>query len=131
MPGDPVADDEISRGLVLHLDPDELEVTGATFSCAEPLRVQGNHFFACIDVLDTEISLWVPLYTKAGPGRVPIDTAGSSGHPKITAGTIHYHPEQVWTATPAQVREAARSGGDLSRVGSRNRLDPDRTPALE
>jgi hypothetical protein len=86
MPGEPVSDSEISRGLVLHLDPDALVAAGATFSCPEALRVQGSHFFVCVDAGDAETTRWVPLYTKSGPERVAIDTAGSSGHPKVTEG---------------------------------------------
>lgn len=128
MPGDPVEPIEISRGLVLHLDPDALELEGATYSCPRPKRVQDGHFFVCVDASDSAARLWTPLFTAQTPGRQAVSTEGSSGHPKVTGGTFHFHPEQIWTATDDQIRVAAKSGLDMSRRGARNRLAADQTP---
>jgi hypothetical protein len=120
MPGDAIDDEEVTVGLVLHIDPDALESAGATFTCPATSRVQGSHFFVCVDA---EGGRWAPLFTAGNPGRVAVDVAGSSGHPKVTAGTPHYHPGQIWTAAPDQIRAGAAAGGDMSRASGRNRFD--------
>jgi len=119
-PSPVVAPSEIVPGLVLHLDPDELERSGGTYSCPNPFRVQGGHFFVCLNV-SGHIARWLPLYTNDGPGRTLL--AGSrSGHPKWTRATTYYHSGQVWTADHAAIAAAALAGGDLSSPASRNML---------
>lgn len=129
MPGEQPSDEELSRGLVLHLNPDVLSSSGATFSCPSANRVMGGHFFLCVEDPDEGgLTKWVPLFTADNEGRIAIDTADSVGHAKVTEGTFHFHPGQVWAASGDQIRAAAAAGGDLSRTGSRNRLSESRTP---
>jgi hypothetical protein len=112
---------DIAAGLALHLDPDELERLGGTYTCAKPFRVQGGHFFLCLDD-DGSVGRWLPLYSQAGTGRVAL-TGARSGHPKWTGGTFHYQAGQVWTAAHAAIAGAAAAGQDKSTPGSRNLLD--------
>ena len=112
---------EIDRGLVLHLDPDELEACGATYTCLGEFRVRGRHFFLCVGAND-DCGLWVPMYTNAGVERKELNSAGRSGHPKWTQGRFHYHPAQLWSATHNAVLRAAHASGDLSAPQNRNRL---------
>jgi hypothetical protein len=121
--------DEISPGLVLHLDPDVLEKLGGTFTCEPALRVQGGHFFVCLAANATS-SHWLPLYSNPGVGRELLPSQGRTGHPKWTQGTYYWHEEQTWTASAAAIVDAAVAGGDRSRPGSRNRLDPGRLPKI-
>ena len=119
---------EIVPGLVLHLDPDELERSGGTYSCAKPFRVQGGHFFVCLSVSDQE-ARWLPLYTNDGPGRTLL-TGSRSGHSKWTGATTYYHSGQIWTADHAAIAAAALAGRDLSTPGARNMLSRDDIPAI-
>jgi len=116
-----ITEDEIDLGVVLHLDPDELEACGAAYSCSEEARVTGGHFFLCIGADDSG-GLWLPLYTNPGPGRTQLSTSGRMGHRNWTLGTFHYHLGQVWLATHHAVVRAAAAGGDMSAPGRRNRL---------
>lgn len=116
-----ISQHEIDLGLALHLDPDELQICGATYSCQEGARVKGNHFFLCIGA-DDFAGLWLPLYTNSGVGRTKLSAPGRTGHPKWTQGTFHYHLGQIWTASHYAAVRAASAGGDLSIPGSRNRL---------
>jgi len=116
-----IANNQIDRGLVLHLDPDELEALGATYTCPADFRVKGGHFFLCISAND-DCGLWVPMYTNAGVGRRELNSAGRSGHPKWTQGKFHFHPAQLWSATHHAVLRAGCAGSDLSTPENRNRL---------
>jgi hypothetical protein len=115
-----VASSEIVPGLVLHLDPDELERSGGSYSCAKPFRVQGGHFFVCLRV-SRRTGRWLPLYTNDGPGRIRL-IGSRSGHPKWTGATTYYHTGQVWTADHVAIAVAALAGGDLSSPELRNML---------
>jgi hypothetical protein len=126
---DPDLISDISPGIVLHLDPDRLEAEGGTYSCAYSERVQGQHFFVCIETTVSK-TRWLPLYTNDGPGRVRISNQGSTGHPKWTAGIHFYHPNQVWTATKESVANAAARAHDKTRRGSRNRVAAGHIPEL-
>lgn len=116
-----VTEAEISPGLVLHLDPDELIAAGATYTCAEAERVRGGHFFVCLKT-NGQLSRWLPVYTDDGPGRVEILATDRRGHAKWTGGTCYYHPSQVWDAANAAIPGAAAEGRDQSRRGSRNQI---------
>lgn len=119
---------EIAPGLVLHLDPDELERRGATYTCPRDLRVQGGHFFLCLED-DGSTGRWLPLYSSTGPGRFLL-TGKRLGHPKWTSGAAYFHPGQVWTADHAAVAGAAAAGNDRSSPGTRNTLDPADIPNI-
>jgi len=120
---------DIAVGLVLHLDPDRLEKDGGTYNCPPETRVQGQHFFLCVEVNEDQ-SKWLPLFTNAGPGRIALTTEGREGHEKWVDGTFHYHPGQVWSAPSKAVANAAMRAHDKSRRGSRNTLDPESLPEL-
>lgn len=119
---------ELEPGLLLHLDPDALVTHGATFTGTDKNRVLGGHFYLCTSH-GPESGTWVPLFSKGGPGRIPISTVGRTGYWKWTQGTFHYHPGQVWTASRSQIVAAALAGGDRSRPGSRNLLHPTYVPS--
>lgn len=126
MAGDQPSDEELSRGLVLHLNPNVLSSSGATLSCPSANRVVGGHFFLCVEDPDESgLTKWVPLFTAENDGRIAIDTADSVGHAKVTEGAFHFHPGQVWTASGDQIRAAAAAGGDLSRAARRSTWSAD------
>lgn len=112
---------EIEDGLVLHLDPDELEAEGGACTGAAGLRVQGSHFFVCI-ASDEQYGNWVPLFSVDGPMRVLLPDEEKAGHPKWCESTTYFHSQQVWQAPHSAVVAAAIAGGDLSRAGERNTL---------
>ncbi|MCA9504496.1 MAG: hypothetical protein R3F16_20920 [Myxococcota bacterium] len=112
---------EIRDGLVLHLDPDELEAAGGTCTGAGPARVQGSHFFVCIAAND-ESGNWVPLFSGSGPYRDLLPDKEKVGHPRWRESTTYFHVKQVWQAPHSAVIAAAIAGGDLSKPGERNGL---------
>jgi hypothetical protein len=119
---------EITPGLVLHLDPDTLLALGADCTSLSDIRVRGPHFFLCLSVSGA-VSRWIPLYSRAGPGRVEL--AGHRvGHPKWTTQSAYFHPGQVWTASHQAVVNASVAGGDLSSRVRRNMLDGSAVPTL-
>lgn len=120
---------ELAPGLVVHLDPEELLVQGATHTVDEAHRVQGQHFFLCVEVQDDTCRL-VPLFTNDNPGRLPLSTEGRSGHEKWANGTFHYYPNQVWSATRGSVVAAAAKAHDKSRSGFRNALSAEFLPEV-
>lgn len=124
-----LSESEITSGLVLHLDPDELMSRGGTYTCADALRVQGGHFFACLSVAGG-IGRWLPLYSKPGFGRQELSVIGRKGHAKWTGGTFFWHQDQVWSATNAAVVPAAAAGRDMSRKGARNTIAVAELPEL-
>jgi hypothetical protein len=124
---DPLAAD-IGPGLVLHLDPDTLEDEGATFTGAPENRVEDFHFFVCVSHWDGA-GEWLPLFPRPGTGRIKLPAEGRNGHRKWTEGSSYYHRDQLWSASDAAVKAAAKAGGDLSKPGQLNRLDPALLPA--
>lgn len=121
---------EIAPGLVLHLDPDELEKHGGTYACAKHLRVRGGHFFLCLSVQGTA-GRWAPMYSDdPRKERLAVSSEGRSGHWKWRDGTFYCHHSQIWLASHMAVELAAKAGGDRSMPGGRNVLDPNRLPAL-
>lgn len=126
---DPDLASEIAPGLALHLDPDRLLAEGATFTGDPVFRVQGQHFFVCIEAGGGS-SRWAPLFTNANTGRVLLPHEGRAGHPKWVKGVFHLHPGQIWTASPDAVANAAARAHDKSRKGTRNTMDPTRIPKL-
>lgn len=112
------------RGLVLYLDPDALEECGATYTCAPEYRAQGVHFFVCLDPTEC---LWLPVFTKHGPGRVEIPMQAKTGSRKWVVRTCHYHPSQVWTLSPKAIAAAIRLSSAQPVVG-RNMVDPETLP---
>src|SRR5437016_4897991 len=102
---DPNLAADIAVGIVVHLDPDRLLQEGATHTADDATRVQGQHFFLCIEA-GPGVSRWVPLFTNNNPGRVELPQQGRSGHYKWVQGTFHLHPAQVWSASPAAIANA-------------------------
>lgn len=120
---------EIDLGLVLHLDPDELLAHGATYSCADALRVKGDHFFLCVGA-DEQGGIWLPMYSKPNVGRIEVSHTGRQGHPKWRNGKFHYHPGQVWSASHEAIVHTAISAADCSSAGNRNRLADDQVSVV-
>lgn len=126
---DPDLIQDIAVGLSLHLDPQRLEQEGAL--CTDPpgVRVEGQHFFLCIEV-SGNTSKWVPLFTAANAGRLPLPETGRAGHSKWVRGTFHYHTAQVWSASAQAVANAAARAHDKSRRGTRNTLAAANVPKV-
>lgn len=120
---------EVVAGIVLHLDPDELERKGGSATCAKSFRVQGGHFFLCIGSEGGKERL-IPLYTRPGKGRTLLAANGRSGHSKWTNGTFYWHSGQVWTAPVSAVVSAASVGKDASSKGNRNTMDGAQIPKV-
>jgi hypothetical protein len=118
---------QLARGLVVHLDPDELLKNGATHTATPDTRVQGQHFFACLGV-EGESCRLLPLFTNAGPNREELPREGRVGHAKWTEGTFHYYPNQVWTAAKSAVTMAAAEAHDKSTRNARNSIAPAALP---
>jgi len=112
---------EIKDGLVLHLDPDELEAEGGACAGTDSARVQGPHFFVCI-ASNEHSGNWVPLFSAAGPRRAFLPHEEKEGHAIWCESTTYFHLQQVWQAPHSAVVAAAIAGGDLSRPGERNKL---------
>ena len=126
---DPDLVQDIVVGLSLHLDPQRLEQEGAL--CTDPpgVRVEGQHFFLCIET-SGDTSKWVPLFTAANAGRLPLPKVGRAGHPKGVNGTVHYHTAQVWSASAQAVANAAARAHDKTRRGTRNTLATAHVPKV-
>lgn len=116
-----IAAHEITDGIVLHLDPDELEAEGGVCTAGGAARVEGTHFFLCI-AADEASGNWVPLSSVAGPLRTLVPNEEKTGHPGWRESTTYFHVRQVWQAPHSAVVAAAIAGGDLSRPGERNAL---------
>lgn len=129
MENDSTADDDISPGLVLHMDPAVLAQHGATPSPAAAKVALGAHFFLCYAV-DTERSWWTPLYTKRSETRIELSRWGRTGHEKWTGARLEYDPAQQWVASLEAINNAAIAGRDRSRAGARNRVAVDQLPTL-
>jgi hypothetical protein len=109
---------EIKDGLVLCLDPDELEANGGGSDTTDSIRVQGAHFFVCI-AANEQTGNWVPLFSAPGRLRILFPNDEKSGHPKWCESETYFHGEQIWQAPHAAVVAASIAGGDLSGPGSR------------
>jgi len=116
-----IAAHEIQDGLVLHLDPDELEAEGGACNETQSYRVQGTHFFLCV-ASNEQVGNWIPLFSVAGPLRALVPNEEKVGHPQWCESTTYFHVKQVWQAPHSAVVAAAIAGGDLSRPDSRNTL---------
>ena len=120
---------DLKAGLVLHLDPDVLESSGGTYGCAAEQRVQGHHFFLCIEA-SGQTGRWLPVYSGPGIDRTKLPTRGRSGHPKWLNANAYYHVAQVWSAPCQAVIAAAIAGGDQSTKQKRNTLNTSLLPSL-
>ena len=129
MENDSAVEDDISPGLVLHLDPAVLAQHGATPSHAAARVASGSHFFLCY-AADTDRSWWTPLYTKKSTTRIELSRWGRTGHEKWTSARLEYDPAQHWVATLDAINSAAIAGRDRSRAGARNRVAVDQLPTL-
>lgn len=105
---------------VLFMDPEALIGGGARVWCPDR-RCHGPHAFVCAHTGDRS-GLWVPLYSRPGPGRFEIPVAGRYGHPKWVRGVWHYHEKQAWVVPHGVAADSARAAGDMSRPGSWNML---------
>jgi len=119
---DPDLPGEIAPGLALHLDPDRLLKDGATHTYTEQTRVQGQHFFLCV-AASGGATKWVPLFTNGSAKRLALPAVARYGHPKWCQGVFHLYPDQIWTASPQAVANAAARAHDKSRKGSRNGIN--------
>ena len=116
-----IATHEIRGGIVLYLDPDELEAEGGMCTGAGPGRVEGAHFFVCI-AANEQSGNWVPLFSGAGPYRDLVPYEEKAGHAGWRDSTTYFHERQVWQAPHSAVVAAAIAAGDLSEAGQRNTL---------
>lgn len=113
---------QVEVGLVLHLDPDELERNGGKYSCSPERRVKGLHFFLIIGVQGLTITC-VPLYSNENsPGREFVPKNGRTGHHKWARGSFYFDKNQCWSASAAAIWSAAQCGGDKSTSLNRNKL---------
>lgn len=110
---------EITDGLVLRLDPDELEAAGGRRTDTDSVRVEGPHFFLCI-ASNEQSGNWVPLFSSAGPQRTLVANGDKAGPAAWRESTTFIHRKQVWHAPHSAVVDAAIAGGDLSQPGLRN-----------
>ena len=117
-----ISPNEIRDGLVLRLDPDELESRGGRCASDPAYRVQGPHFFLCL-AANEEGGNWLPLFPDPGPRRDIVDNATKVGPQGWRDSETFFHTEQVWQAPHAAIVEAAIVGGDLSRPDQRNCLN--------
>ena len=117
-----IKSDEIRDGIVLRLDPDELEARGARCASEAAYRVQTPHFFLCV-AADDAAGNWVPLFPDPGPRRDILDNANKLGPQGWRDSETFFHKEQVWQAPNAAVVEASIVGGDLSQANQRNFLN--------
>lgn len=118
---------DIAPGLALHLDPDRLLKDGARHTYTQATRVQGQHFFLCVFANDSETK-WVPLFTNASTRRLALPAVDRYGHSKWCQGVFHLYADQIWTASPQAIANAAAQAHDKSRKGSRNGIAPARIP---
>lgn len=107
-------------GLVLFMCPEVLIDGGARVWCPDR-RCRGVHAFVCAHA-DDRAGLWVPLYSRPGPGRFELPATGRHGHPKWVGGIWHYHQEQAWVIPHDLAADAARVAGDKSRPDRPNKL---------
>ena len=114
-----IQSNEIRDGIVLRLDPDELEARGARCASDPAYRVQAAHFFLCV-AADDAAGNWVPLFPDPGPRRDILPNDHKSGPAGWCASETYFHTEQVWQAPHNAIVEAAIVGGDLSQPGERN-----------
>jgi len=124
-----VAVGDIVPGIVLHLDPGQLQACGARCSCHANKQVNGNHFFLCL-ATDEREGDWLPLFSRSGNSRLKLPPTGREGHPKWTGGTFYFHRDQVWTATHDAVIAAAVEAGDQSCASFRNTLKESEIPVF-
>ena len=110
---------ELRDGLVLRLDPDELESRGARCASEAAHRVMGPHFFLCV-AADETAGNWVPLFPDPGPWRDVLVNEHKAGPAGWRSSETYFHQQQVWQAPHEAVVEAAIVGGDLSKSGERN-----------
>ena len=113
-----IASHEIKDGLVLCLDPDELEANGGGSNATNSIRVQGPHFFVCI-AANEETGNWVPLFADPGRLRAPLPNEEKLGHPKWCESETYFHEQQIWQAPHSAIIAASIAGGDLSGPDSR------------
>lgn len=114
-----IQSDEIRDGIVLRLDPDELEARGARCASEAAHRVQGPTFFLCV-AADDVAGNWVPLFPDPGPRRDLLANEHKDGAAGWRSSETFFHTEQVWQAPHEAVVHAAIVGGDLSQPGQRN-----------
>lgn len=105
-------------GQALFMCPEVLVDGGARVWCPDR-RCRGVHAFVCAHAND-RAGLWVPLFSRPGPGRFELPVAGRYGHPTWVYGVWHYHQEQAWVISHDLAADAARVAGDKSRPDSPN-----------
>lgn len=117
---DPDLHNEIAVGLVLKLDPEVLKNTGGKCRCKPAFWVIEPHFFYCSEMVEAaNESLWLPLFSRDGYNRKPLE-GKKRGHPKWVNVPSYEYPEQVWVLTPKAICLAAGWANDPTRKGNRN-----------
>ena len=119
-----IASHEIKDGIVLYLDPDELEAEGGVSTGTDRGRVEGAHFFVCI-AANESVGNWVPLFGDAAPYRELVPYHEKTGSRAWRESTAYFHEKEVWQAPHAAVVAASIAAGDPSQPGERNALTPE------
>ena len=89
---------KIREGFALFLDPRLLAALGASCNQHEEERIQGLHFFLCIDMDPAlERFLWVPITSKQKHGRIVIAAADKTGSPQWRRISSYCISDQIWT----------------------------------
>ena len=122
--------DELKPRLVLHLDPAVLEDEGGQFFPPDERRVEGDHFFLCV-ALEDDHSYWVPLSSKAQPGRVRIAGTQKSGQPSWTRQDTYAVATSYCRASFSVVVAGATSALDQTRKGERNMVSDEALKQVE
>lgn len=116
-----LAPEEIEPGLVLFLNPITYKQNGGISTIITESFENGKaRAHLCIRVEPSGRSVWIPLFSKPGPGRFLLTTEGREGHPTWTNGTYYKHRIQEWELSFEAVRKSAQSGQDHSKPGMRN-----------
>ena len=119
---------DLTVGLALFVDPDVLLAEGASYTGEETARIQGRHYFLCLECGDSE-GRWLPLFSTHRFDRQEL-VAAKTGHAGWTDKTSYFDPDQLWTVSHRAILHAARVAGDGSHPWEPNRADPVALPDL-
>jgi len=119
--------EDIKPGSVIELETDVLDAWGA-MSRANPSEVTHPQMLLCI-YADQGDSIWVPLYSEGGAGRMWLSTNGRSGDATWTHGRFYYRPGDYWRASLSAVMAASFFGAGKRDIPTENALDPAEFPA--
>jgi len=121
-----VSTQEVSPGLVVYIDTNELRRLGGSETNADVYQghdraVVGPHQFLVVSVDQaTQTCLAVPLFSNHAPGSRPLARAKMAGaYPEWANGYYHYSQWQHWRIPLSAF--AAASTGELSAITDRCR----------